>query len=116
MPAAARGNATDTVDTVHPASGDANPLDSIQCDVAPIITSTNGCSGNVFANGVGIVRLGDLVTSHPFPGSGCPQHAPGLAGGSSTVFINGLAAGRQGDAYGCGATILSGSGNVNIGG
>lgn len=116
MPEAARGDATETVDTVHPASGDANTLDSIQCDVDPIITSTNECSGDVFVNGIGVVRLGDKVTAHPFPSSGCQTHEPTLAVGSSTVFINGKAAGRKDDTYGCGAKITSGSGNVNIGG
>lgn len=116
MPEAARGDATETVDTVHPASGDANTLDSIQCDVDPIITSTNECSGNVFVNGIGAVRETDKVTSHPYPSSGCKKHEPGLSGGSKTVFINGLEAGRKGDVYGCGAKITSGSGNVNIGG
>ena len=114
MAAAARKS--DVVNTVHPASGDANPRDNIQCDVAPINTTTNQCSGNVFANGRGVVRAGDKVTLHPFPGAGCPTHEPGLVSFSSTVKINGKGAGRAGDAYGCGAKITSGSGNVSIGG
>jgi uncharacterized Zn-binding protein involved in type VI secretion len=42
-----------------------------------------------------------------------------IVSGSATVSINGLAAARVGDstAYGCGdGEIISGSGNVNIGG
>ena len=115
MPAAARGDTTETVNTVHPASGDANPLDSIQCDVAPIVTSTNECSDNVFVNTIGAVREGDKVTAHPFPSSGCQTHEPVLTSFSGTVRINGKGAGRNGDVYGCGATITSGSANVNIG-
>ena len=116
MPAAARGDATETVNTVHPASGDANTKDSIQCDVDPIITSTDACSGNVFVNGIGAVRQSDVVTAHPFPSTGCQTHTPGLVSFSGTVKINGLGAGRNGDTYGCGAIITSGSPNVSIGG
>lgn len=116
MPEAARGDATETVDTVHNAKGDADTNDNIQCDAAPDETSTNECSGDVFVNGIGVVRFGDKVTEHPFPSSGCQTHEPTLVGGSTTVFINGKAAGRNGDSYGCGATITSGSNNVNIGG
>ncbi len=115
MPAAARGDATETVDTVHPASGDANVLDSIQCDVAPIKTSTDKCSGDVFTNTIGAVRQDDKVTAHPFPSSGCQTHTPGLNKFSGTVRINNKGAGRKGDTYGCGALIESGSDNVFIG-
>jgi len=103
MPAVARKDGVDTVDTVHNATG-------INCAVAPIITSTNIGSSTVFANGTGIVRVGDAVTSHTFPG--CAEHAPGLSVGSPNVFVEGAAMGRKNDTYGCGAQITSGSANV----
>ena len=115
MPEAARGNATETVNTVHVASGDANTNDSSFCDVAPIITSTNVCSGKVKAEGIGVVRKDDAVTAHPIGGV-CATHTPGLSSFSSKVKIEGKGAGRKGDTYGCGAEITSGSGKVNIGG
>ena len=114
MPEAARGNATETVDTVHVAVGDANPNDGIACDAAPTTTSTNVCSSKVFAEGIGVVRQGDAVTAHTFPG--CSTHTPGLTSFSSKVTIEGKGAGRKGDSYGCGATIITGSSKVIIGG
>lgn len=114
MPEAARGDATETVDTVHPAVGDLNPDDGIACDAAPTTTSTDVCSGKVFAEGIGVVRFGDAVTGHTFPG--CATHSPGLNSGSDKVTIEGKKAGRKGDTYGCGAKITSGSGKVSIGG
>ena len=114
MPEAARGAGTETVNTVYPAIGDLDPRDGIACDAAPTITSTNVCSGKVFAEGIGVVRLGDAVTAHTFPS--CATHTPGLSSGSSKVTIEGKAAGRKNDVYGCGAKITSGSGKVNIGG
>lgn len=114
MPEAARGNGVDSVNTVHPAVGDLDPDDGIACDAAPTTTATDACSGNVFAEGNGIVRAGDAVESHTFPS--CATHAPGLVSFSGTVFINGKGAGRKGDTYGCGAQITSGAGTVIIGG
>jgi len=112
MPEAARGNGTDSVNTVHPAVGDADPDDGIACDAAPTTTATDVCSGDVFAEGIGIVRESDAVESHTFPG--CASHAPGLSSFSSTVKINGKGAGRKGDTYGCGALITSGASTVII--
>jgi len=114
MPEAARGDGTDSVNTVHVSVGDADPDDGIACDAAPQTIATDVCSGNVFANGIGIVRESDAVESHTIPG--CSSHAPGLSSFSSTVKINGKGAGRKGDTYGCGALITSGSGDVIIGG
>ena len=74
---------------------------------APVMV---GSSSTVFANGTGIVRVGDAVTSHTFPG--CATHAPPLSAGSSNVFVEGKAMGRKDDTYGCGAQITSGSSNV----
>lgn len=115
MPPVARKNGTEPVNTVHVATGDADTEDSSFCDVAPIITATAAGSGNVFANSIGVVRLGDAVAPHPIGGT-CSPHSPGLAAGSGTVFANGKNIGRLGDTYGCGAVILSGSGNVFAGG
>ena len=68
-------------------------------------------SGNVNANGSGVVRIGDKVASH-----GVSPHSPTppMVGGSTTVFANGIGVSRSGDAASCGHTI-SGSSNVNAG-
>lgn len=73
-----------------------------------------GCSANVFVNGMGLGRLGDIYASH-----GCvthPSHMDSIAAGSSTVFINGLPAARIGDAVSIAGAVRDGSGNVFIGG
>jgi uncharacterized Zn-binding protein involved in type VI secretion len=115
MPAVARKSSTEPVDTVHPAVGDADTEDNSTCDVDHIIVATDAGSGNVFANGIGVVRNGDAVQVHTFPPN-CDPHAPPLVGGSGTVFANGKNIGRQGDVYACGAVILAGSPNVFAGG
>lgn len=115
MPKAARGDATETANTVHVASGDANTNDNSFCDVAPIPTSTDACSGKVFVEGIGVVRKGDAVTAHPIGGV-CTTHTPGLTVGSTKVFIETKGAGRMGDTYVCGAKITSGSSKVFFGG
>ena len=112
MPKVARKSGTESVNTVHVAVGDTNPLDSIQCDAAPTTTATDVGSSTVFAENVGVVRLGDAVAVHTFAGSGCPTHSPGLAVGSPNVFVEGKAIGRKDDTYGCGAQILSGAPTV----
>ena len=114
MPEAARGNGVDAVDTVHVSVGDAAPDDGSICDAAPQIVATDACSGDVFINGTGAVRENDAVQAHTIPPA-CATHAPGLSSYSGTVRINGKWAGRKGDTYGCGALIISGSGDVNIG-
>jgi uncharacterized Zn-binding protein involved in type VI secretion len=114
MPEAARGDNTETVNTVHPAVGDLDPDDGIACDAEPTTTSTNACSDKVFVEGVGVVRQDDAVTSHTFPS--CGTHAPILVSFSSKVTIQGKGAGRKGDSYECGAIITSGSSKVIIGG
>jgi len=70
-------------------------------------------SENVIINGKGAVRTSDTYSVH------CCKYAchPGqLAEGSSSVFINGLPAGRIGDAVNCGSVAAQGSENVFIGG
>ena len=71
-------------------------------------------SENVFVNGRGSGRVGDIYSSH-----GCIEHDPHndhIAAGSSTVFINGKSAGRIGDAVVIGGTVAQGSDDVFIGG
>ena len=110
MPAVARKDGTETVDTVHMAIGDLNPLDGIACDAAPTTTATDVGSTTVYAENVGVVRVGDAVASHTFPG--CGSHSPGLSVGSPNVFVEGKAMGRKDDTYGCGAKILTGASTV----
>tara|TARA_E500000178_G_scaffold334093_1_gene369664 strand:- start:1258 stop:1578 length:321 start_codon:yes stop_codon:yes gene_type:complete len=106
MPAAARGNKTDDVDVVHGVG--------IGCG-DPFTYKTDKCSGNVIINGDGVVRKGDAMQLHPTPPL-CIPHAPGLDSFSSTVFANGKNCGRKGDTFSSGHDIVSGSGNVFIGG
>ena len=87
MPAVARKDGTETVNTVHMAIGDLNPLDGIACDAAPTTTATDVGSTTVYAENVGVVRVGDAVASHTFPG--CGSHSPGLSVGSPNVFVEG---------------------------
>lgn len=68
-------------------------------------------SENVFVNGMGSVRVGDLVAPH---GKGKHSNSR-MASGSSTVFINGISACRQGDVSTC-AHKATGADNVFIGG
>ncbi len=98
MPAVAREAGSDTVSINH-----------ATCQGS---TVTNVGSGNVFANSIGVVREGVNVQSHTFSPPACPSHAPGLTSYSSNVYANNKKIGRLGDAYGCGATISSGSPNV----
>jgi uncharacterized Zn-binding protein involved in type VI secretion len=105
MPGIARKGGTDPVNTVHGAVGGRN------CNAAPTTVATSGGSGNVFVNGIGVVRSGDAVASHN-NGSACSPHAPGLASFSGNVFANGLNIGRLNDTYGCGAQITGASSNV----
>jgi uncharacterized Zn-binding protein involved in type VI secretion len=101
MPKIARGNGTDTVNTNH------------ACDAT---TVTAACSGNVLANGIGIVRFGDAVASHDYPAPPCAPHAPSMdTDCSSTVFINGKKAAYLGSKYGVTHDITSGSDDVFVG-
>ena len=74
----------------------------------------SGHSPNVFINERGAGRVGDNYPPH-----GCLMHAPHggvIAAGSSTVYINGIPAGRIGDPVSCGGSVAVGSDNVYIGG
>lgn len=105
MPAAARGN---SVDVVQSQTGSGTNCAS------PLTTATNQCSPNVFVNGIGLVRIGDVVQNHPL--GGCGPDTSGLTISSSTVFANNKGAGRIGDQYTSDNTITTGSPNVFIGG
>ena len=83
----------------------------------PITGEISGnCSGDVLINGRPAAYIGSVTTEL----DGCCGSSPGAVGaGSSSVFINGIPAARQGDALaahnGTGS-ISSGSGDVLIGG
>jgi uncharacterized Zn-binding protein involved in type VI secretion len=66
-----------------------------------------GGSGNVFADGQPVARIGDPVAGH---GRG-PHAGPVLAAGSGNVFANGIPVTRAGDPASCGHPS-SGSGDV----
>jgi uncharacterized Zn-binding protein involved in type VI secretion len=101
MPEVARKNGTDTIATNHGCDG---------------TTVTKDGSGDVFVNGIGAVRAGDLTEVHTVPaGIACVPHQVPLTSFSSTVFVNGKGLGRLGDQY-SGHTITSGSSNVFAGG
>jgi uncharacterized Zn-binding protein involved in type VI secretion len=85
------------------------------CCVDASIQATEVGSTNVFVNGIGVVRLGDVMKTHQYPGPCCNDHAPPLTTSSSTVFVNGKGIGRKGDAYGGDHIISSGSPNVYAG-
>ncbi len=70
-------------------------------------------SGNVFANGKPVSRVGDNNTGHLLPGSPCPGHATPIASGSGSVFVNGIPCGRSGDPT-C-TNVSAGSPNVFAG-
>ena len=72
-------------------------------------------SGNVFANGIGVSRQGDVNTTHLLPGAPCPPHAAAISSGSSTVKVNSKGCGRVGDGISGCTSVAAGSGNVFAG-
>lgn len=106
MPGIARGHGADTVNS---------PDGSGRCCAYHSTQYTEECSDNVFINGIGVVRLGDNMRTHNYPGPCCDPHNPPLDTSSATVFVNGRAVGRIGDAYGGNHIIISCSPNVNAG-
>lgn len=73
-------------------------------------------SPNVFVNGIAWSRQEDNNTTHLLPGDPCRPHAAPITSGSSTVKVNGMGAGRIGDAItGC-TFVAAGSPNVFAGG
>ena len=86
--------------------------DLVHCSVP----SRLGGSTNVFVNGIGVSRQGDLNTGHLLPGAPCPSHAAPITTGSTTVFINGKGCGRIGDGITACTSVAEGSSNVFAGG
>lgn len=88
----------------------------------PTIQVTDTGSSNVFVNGIPAIREGDVMARHPdgVPCTSSPiNHAPTLSTVSSTVKVNGKGMGRVGDKFDSDGhhdhTIITGSGNVNVG-
>ena len=91
--------------------------DSVDADVTHCSTPRrDACSGNVFVNGIGISRQGDVNTSHLLPPPPCPSHTAPIAVGSTTVFVNNKGCGRIGDAISGCTSVATGSSNVFAGG
>ena len=80
------------------------------CGARPLVTA----SADVYVNGRGAGRVGDLYATH-----GCdvhPPHQDSIVVGSETVYINGRRAGRIGDPVVIAGAVRDGSGDVSIGG
>lgn len=73
-------------------------------------------SVNVRVNGIPWSCMGHVNTPHLLPGKPCPVHQMPIAKGSSTVFVNGLGAGRVGDKIAGCTAVAAGSLNVFAGG
>lgn len=73
-------------------------------------TITGNLAPTVFVNGSPIAVKDAAVAGHGLP----PHASPVMVGCSSTVFANGIAICREGDAASCGHAA-SGSGNVSAG-
>jgi uncharacterized Zn-binding protein involved in type VI secretion len=84
-------------------------LSDMSCGIDCPPTSAVECSGNVFVNRKGVVRVGDAFQPH------C-GHSRVVAKGSSTVYVNGKQVCRIGDLLSCGDSVCGGSGNVFAGG
>jgi len=118
MPAVARMGGTDTVACTDGAKGSSCGKNVWHWNT-PTTQATDAGSSNVFINGVGAVRQGDVMKTHPDgdPCVGGPvNHAPALSTYSSNVFVNGKALARVGDKFDSDGhydhTISSGSSNV----
>ena len=72
-------------------------------------------SSDVFVNGIGVSRQGDVNTTHLLPGTPCPAHVAGITTGSTTVFVNGKGCGRVGDAITACTSVAAGSDDVFAG-
>jgi uncharacterized Zn-binding protein involved in type VI secretion len=104
MPPAARGAGTDSVFS-KTGSGK-------KCG-KPVDTATAACSGDVFFNNKGAVRIGDAVASHS--AGGCAPDGSALTSSSGSVFVNNKGVARIGDEYTGDNTITSGSSDIFIG-
>lgn len=78
-------------------------------------TPASGGSPDVYVNDRNLMRVGDAYIPHPCVAGHSGPHGRSLAAGSASVFVNGMPAGRIGDAIGCGGSASTGSGNVYIG-
>lgn len=108
MPKVARGDSVDTVTTNH----DCADCDSETNTDCIGITNTDGMSVNVFVNGTGVHRKGDLTIPHPIGAPECSDHTSGITTGSTTVFANSLGIARIGDMYDDGEEVKTGSPTV----
>ena len=72
-------------------------------------------SKDVFVNGIPWSLQSHVNTPHLLPGDPCPTHAAPIAIGSPTVIVNGLGAGRIGDAIAGCTAVAEGSDNVFAG-
>jgi uncharacterized Zn-binding protein involved in type VI secretion len=95
-----------------PAATRVGDLDVTHC--SPSVRAVG--SGNVFVNGIPWSCQSHVNTVHLLPGSPCPAHSAPISSGSSTVKINGLGAGRVGDAISGCTSVAQGSFNVFAGG
>lgn len=77
-------------------------------------TPATESSGDVFANGSGVVRVGDAYEPHSSP-SPSPSHSRAASGGSGTVRVNGKPVHRIGDSIDCGDASAQGSPDVFAG-
>jgi uncharacterized Zn-binding protein involved in type VI secretion len=108
MPAIARGAGSG--DTV------ASPDGSGVCSASPSTQYTLECSTNVFVGGFGVVRFGDKMNIHLYPGPCDTPHQPVMNSRcSTTVFVNAKAAAAVTSKYGGDHPISSGSPTVSIG-
>lgn len=74
-------------------------------------------SPNVFVNGIPWSRQGDDNTPHLLPSTPyCLEHSAPITIGSLTVRVNGMGAGRVGDAITACTACAQGSPNVFAGG
>jgi uncharacterized Zn-binding protein involved in type VI secretion len=74
-------------------------------------------SGNVFVNGRPWSLQGHNNTVHLKPGGRfCIAHSAAITTGSTSVFVNGVGAGRVGDAISGCTSVAAGSPNVFAGG
>ena len=73
-------------------------------------------STDVFVNGIGVSRQGDVNTSHLTPiDAPCRPHTTASTTGSSTVFVNGKGCGRVGDGITACTSVAAGSEDVFAG-